>query len=207
MLSMATETLQTAMNRKIAEIEKQKVIQECLPISPRMVHAYPLHGSIGSASYEIEKLQDAVSILEKFEILPAYVIRDRGAVSMRPIDDGKGEECSEIFAWVDVSQFGASIKFFAKLKCGILRIDIDAPLHLFGYYSRDNPKARVNYRLKFNPSPALSCRFCAASFRPYDFRGPNSGSAKYLVAYEREEIIYLLESEENEGSLWPILMC
>jgi hypothetical protein len=196
MLTVTTETLKNEMNRKIAEIEKQKGILECLPISPRMVHAYPLYGSIGSASYEIEKLQDAVSILEKFEIVPAYVIRDRGTVSIRPIDDGKGEEISEIFAWVDVSQFGATIKFFAKLKCGILRVDIKTPLHSVGYYYRDNPKARINYKLKFNPSPALNSLFCAASFRPADFRGPNSGSDRYYVAYDREEIINFLESKK-----------
>ena len=174
-------------NAEIAKAEKEIILRENLPIEPKSVHIYPLYGAVASVSYKAENKAQAYEISRQFNILPPFICRD-SSVSIKPFDDEKAREVSEIFAWVDVDQHQAKLKFYTMVGSDLIRVDVELPISAFGHYRKSDNKAKINFTMDWQPLPKTCEMFQAVRYARTYHRGPQSGNSIVYALYDPFEL-------------------
>lgn len=182
---------------EIARARKTVAIVECLKTAPRFVHVYPLYGSIGSVSYQAKSKREAYGLLQQFDLLPAYLIKDNSGTGVRAVDTEDCKSSTELYAWLDISQHGAKLHAYAQINAGVIRVDVDLPLSLFGTYRKSDPRARTRFTMEWQPTPETNCIYCAVNYSRVDPQGAQSGRQQLYAIYDAEELrTYLGEVQQ-----------
>lgn len=188
--------LMADMEKKIAEHSMQCAIAECLPVAPSFIHPYPLYKSIGSASYKCETKAEAYALWQAFsEKRPAFITRDRRGTGVRPYNDEKADSLIECISWLEISQHGAKLHFYIDAKPGIVRIDAEMPVYLFGNYRKSDPTKRENFVMEWHPTPDTCAMHRAVTYGRVYPLGNQSGRQFIYAIYELFEI----EDQFNKG--------
>lgn len=176
--------------KEIAKANIEAAIFESLPDAvknPRFIHVYSLYQTVGSVSYDVKTKAEAFEIFRHFEILPSYVCRD-SCVSIKPYDDEKAREVTEILAAVEIDSFKAKLRFFTHTQAGIVRIEVEMPVHLFGAYKRDNPRAVKHYVYQWHPMPKTCEMHNIITYASAAPTGEHSAKHIVYALYEAGEV-------------------
>lgn len=177
--------------QEIQRAETKAQIVESLPIAPQFVHVHTLYRCVGSAKYEVKTKLEAFNIYKQFldveNVLPSYICKGQ-FTSVKCFDDEQAQEVSEVFACVEIDKFKASLQFFTQTKAGIIHIEIEMPVGLFGQYRKDSPRAVKNYRLMWQPLPETLNMFLAVNYAASSHYGDMSANTKVYVLYDKYEM-------------------
>lgn len=180
--------------KEVEKAKKECIIRELLPVKPYMVHTHTLWGSPASVAYKVKTKSDALNIAQQFQILPAFICRD-SCVSIKPFDDEKAREVSEIFAWVSIGQYKSELAFYAQVGADILRVSIEVPTQFFGHYRKSDPRAKINFTMDWEPLPKTREMFQAIRYARTYHRGPQSGHNMIYAVYDEFELINQFSGE------------
>ena len=186
--------MQDAIAKANKEIEKARIacaISESLPIElsadiPR-IFVYSLYKSVASVTYKAKTKGEAFRIYKAFAPLPAFVCRD-GSVSIKPFDDEKAQSVSEIHAWVKIDQHESNLCWFANSPEGIIRFEVELPVSIFGRYVRSDSRAKIHFKMNWQPLPETCEMYLAVSYAPAYREGPQSGGQKIYALYDQYEV-------------------
>lgn len=171
---------------KAAEI-KAAVI-ESLPATPDFVYARDFWKTVAKVNYKAKTKVDAFQLFKQFETVPAFICRNGSTVSIKCFDDDQAGEAQEVFATVSIEQRQAELCFYAKTPAGIVDVNIQMPVHLFGAYRKSDVNARVHYRMVWDSLPKTREMYQAINYSSPYREGPDSGSNPVYALYDINEI-------------------
>lgn len=193
-IEQKTAEIMAKAQKEVEKAQKECQIRELLPIQPEFVHLHNLWTSIGSLNYKVKTKAEALEITQKFEIIPAFICKD-SCVSIKPFDDEKAHEVSQIYAWVSVDQFRTELEFYANIGADIMKISIELPQQLFGHYRKSDPRAKINFTMDWEPLPKTREMFQAIRYARIYHRGPQSGHNVIYAIYDQFELVNQFSGE------------
>jgi hypothetical protein len=128
------QSLQAKFDKEIAELAQEEKIFNLLPLEPKRIH---ITGTFGAwISYEATNLEEALSIIERFDIMTAYMLKGTfTTINPRELIKAKDweaarEEWAFVAPYVDLEKMKgyntrANIRFFTQIEGQIMRISIE----------------------------------------------------------------------------------
>lgn len=187
------------MERARAEMENAE--KECnllalLKIQPKYIHLNNLYKSSGTICYEATKKKQVLDIYDSFTVLPSFLCKTRSGTSVKCFDDEQAQEVTEFLACVEIDTYRTELKFFTEINGNVYRVAITVPVHWFGNFYRSDNRAKINYKMLFNPKGEFNCLHRICKYASAEYRGPNSFGQEIWAMYENYEIDNLFERGE-----------
>lgn len=200
------EKAKLELEKKIADLAFTEKVTGLLPLQPRRVFHYPLHGREGAADYEVKSLADAQRIFHTFlntgKILPMLLGRYGSGMWYAGFFHEAGLPSgaqlgatllARTFPWTSLE---AKFTFFYQLDDQtVIDVNIAYPSRLLGWHAKDNPRARTRYKLEWVRSKYAGKLACVLSYGGSDIFGPNSGGTPHFGFANAAEVDAFLGQE------------
>ena len=182
--------------KKIAAAEREYTLREQLKIQPNFVHIHNLYKSSGSIKYDVKTKTEAMNIIKTFKIEPSYLCKCARGTSVKCFYDPEAKEVTEHLAGLHIDNYKVEIKFFVLINNEFWNVGIDLPVNLFGHFYKSEPRAKINYKKLFAPSPSVCELHRICKYAAVDHRGEYSFGEEIWAMYEYYEIERLLKEGE-----------